>query len=56
MKINNYDEITFALIGQRTKKTYRLGDPVKVRVTGASKEAKTVDFELVKEVEQTEEK
>lgn len=52
----NYDEITFALIGQRTKKTYRLGDPVKVRVTGASKEAKTVDFELVKEVEQTEEK
>jgi ribonuclease R len=42
-----FDETTFALIGQNSKKIIRLGDPVKVRVIGASKEAKTVDFEIV---------
>ena len=31
-----------------TKKTYRLGDKVRVKCVGASKEASTVDFELVK--------
>ena len=42
-----YDEQTFSLIGQNTKKMYRLGDIVKVRVIGASKEARTVDFEII---------
>lgn len=37
-----------SMIGKSTKKTYRLGDKVKVVCVGASKEASMVDFELVK--------
>jgi exoribonuclease R len=36
------------MIGKSTKKTYRLGDKVKVKCVGASKETSMVDFELVK--------
>ena len=42
-----YDEATFSLIGQNTKKIYRLGDIVDVKVVGANKDARTVDFVLV---------
>lgn len=45
-----FDETTFALIGQRSKNTYRLGDEVKVVVKAASKEARTIDFGIVKEL------
>lgn len=44
-----YDEATFALIGKKNKRGYRLGDNVNVIVKAASKEAKTVDFELAKQ-------
>ena len=37
-----------AMVGKSTKKTYRLGDKVKVKCVGASKENSMVDFELVK--------
>ncbi|HIS18972.1 MAG TPA: ribonuclease R [Candidatus Coprovivens excrementavium] len=37
-----------AMIGKSTKKTYRLGDKVKVKCVAASKETSMVDFELVK--------
>ncbi|MBQ3021542.1 MAG: ribonuclease R [Bacilli bacterium] len=43
----NYVEELMSLIGQNTKKRYRIGDKVKIKVVGASKEAKTIDFELV---------
>jgi ribonuclease R len=43
----NYNADIMAIIGESHKKMYRLGDKVKVRVVGASKEAKTIDFELV---------
>ena len=33
-----------ALVGQKTKKMYRLGSPVRVKIVGASKEARTIDF------------
>ena len=42
-----YDEATFSLVGQNTKKGYRLGDIVNVKVVAASKEARTVDFEII---------
>jgi len=38
-----------SLIGRSTKKTYRLGDNVKVRVIAASKETSTIDFEIIEE-------
>ena len=41
-----YDEITMSLVSEQNKKGYRLGDSVDIIVTGASKEARTVDFEI----------
>lgn len=42
-----YDERNYALVGERTKKTYRIGDIVKVRVIGVNKDEHSVDFEVV---------
>ena len=41
-----------ALIGERTKKTYRIGDKVKVKCVAASKETAMIDFELVESGEE----
>ena len=43
----NLVEELLCLIGQNTKKRYTIGDRVKVKVVSASKEAKTIDFEIV---------
>ena len=37
-----------SMIGKSTKKTYRLGDKVRVKCVAASKETSMIDFELVK--------
>ena len=39
-----YDETSFALIGNKNKRGYRLGDEVKVIVKAASKINHTIDF------------
>ncbi len=39
-----YDETSFALIGKKNKRGYRLGDKIKVIVKSASKEKHTIDF------------
>lgn len=43
-----YDESTYSMTGERTGKTYKLGQPVKIRVEGADKVTRTIDFSLVK--------
>ena len=43
----NYIPEKMSLIGAKTNKKYTLGDKVKIKVIAASKEAKTIDFELV---------
>ena len=43
----NYVEELMCLIGQNTKKRYTIGDKVHIKVVGASKEAKTIDFEIM---------
>ena len=43
----NFIEEQLALIGKSTKKTYRIGDKVKVKCVAASKLSSTIDFELV---------
>ena len=43
----NYVPELLCLIGQNTKKRYTIGDKVFVKVVAASKEARTIDFELV---------
>ncbi len=43
---------SLALIGKNSKKTYRIGDAVRVKCIGASKESSMIDFELVKMVDE----
>lgn len=44
-----YDESTFALVGERHKRRYCLGDIVKIKVINASKLTQNVDFILINE-------
>ena len=45
----NYIPEQLALIGSSTKKTYRIGDKVKVKCVAASKITSMIDFELIGE-------
>lgn len=42
-----FDEKKYRLFGRRTRKTYRLGDPVRVKVASANLEQRLLDFELI---------
>ncbi|NQT62776.1 MAG: ribonuclease R [Candidatus Marinimicrobia bacterium] len=42
-----YEENNFSLTGRRTRKMYRLGDPVKVKVTSVSISEGLADFEVL---------
>lgn len=42
-----FDEEQYQVVGEHSGRTYRLGDPVRVRVKGADAAAKTIDFSLV---------
>ena len=42
-----FNEKKLALIGQKKKKIYRLGDPIKVKVKNTDLEKKTIDYVLV---------
>ena len=44
-----YNSDIMAIIGNAKKKMYRLGDKVRIKVTGANKSNKTIDFEIVKD-------
>lgn len=48
----HYDEEHMTLTGERTKVRYRIGDIVEVKVVRASKEDKTIDFEVIRKVEE----
>lgn len=41
-----YDEDTYSMIGESTKKTYKLGQIVKIRVEAADKVTRTIDFSI----------
>ncbi len=43
----HYDPETMKLTGERTKKSYRLGQRVKIKVTASSKLHQEIDFDLV---------
>jgi len=45
-----FDETTQTLTGERTKIRYRLGDRVLIKVKAASKDEKTIDFEIIKQI------
>ena len=42
-----YDDATYSMTGERTRKTYKLGQPVKIRVEGADKITRTIDFSMI---------
>lgn len=44
-----YDEERKILTGEHTKKTYKIGDVVTIKVKNASKELRQIDFEINKE-------
>ncbi len=44
----NYSQKDYALVGERNKRKYTLGDAVKVKLIGADLAARTLDFELVR--------
>lgn len=41
------DEANYAIVGEKTKKRYALGDSVRFKVVGADAERKTLDYRLV---------
>ena len=45
----NYIPELLSMIGKNTKKTYRIGDKVKVKCVAASKLTSTIDFEVITE-------
>ena len=47
-----FDENTFTILGERTKKMYRIGDVVKIRVEKVNVDIKEIDFKLLGKIEQ----
>ena len=43
-----YDEENYRMVGEHTKKTYKLGEKIQIVVSGVDKLTRTVDFELPK--------
>ena len=43
----HYDDQSYSLIGERTGKIYRIGDPVRIRVSKVDLDERRIDFELV---------
>ena len=42
-----FDEERYRLVGKRTKKIFRLGDPVRICVKNANLEQRLLDYELI---------
>ena len=45
-----YDEERMTLVGERSKIRYTIGEKVLIKVVAASKEAKTIDFKIIKKL------
>ncbi|MFI3210222.1 MAG: ribonuclease R [Peptostreptococcaceae bacterium] len=50
-----YDETNYNIIGERTKKTYRIGDPVRIEVSKVNVDMKEIDFRIINKIEEIEE-
>ena len=48
----HYDEEHMTLTGEKTHVKYRIGDKVEIKVVKASKEERTIDFEVIKKIEE----
>ena len=46
-----YDEMTYTIIGERTRKTYRIGDPVRIKVANINVDLREIDFKILYKLE-----
>ena len=46
-----YDDQTYTIMGERTKKTFRIGDAVRIKVDNVSIELREIDFKLLHKIE-----
>ena len=46
-----FDEERYTIIGERTKKTFRIGDSVRIKVDNVNIDAREIDFELLYKIE-----
>lgn len=46
-----YDEKTYTIIGERTRKTYRIGDPVRIKVANVNVDLREIDFKILYKLE-----
>ena len=49
-----YDDMTYTIIGERTKKTFRIGDTVRIRVDRVNVDFREIDFELLEKIDDQE--
>jgi ribonuclease R len=47
-----YDEESYTIIGERTKKQYRIGDSVRIKVENVNVDFREIDFELLYKIEE----
>ncbi len=50
-----YDEMTYTIIGERTRKTYRIGDPVRIKVANVNVDLREIDFEILYKIDNEQE-
>ena len=43
----NYIESSYSLVGERTKRVFRIGDQVRIKVSKVNVDFREIDFELV---------
>lgn len=46
-----YNENTYEMVGERTGHTFKLGEPVKIRVAGTDRLTKTIEFDFLEDEE-----
>lgn len=46
-----YDDITYTVIGQKTKNTYKIGDNVRIKVINVNTDLREIDFEILHKIE-----
>ncbi|MEG0842996.1 MAG: ribonuclease R [Romboutsia sp.] len=47
-----YDDVSYTIIGERTKKTFKIGDPVRIRVDGVNVDFREIDFHLIGKIDE----
>ena len=49
-----FDEESYTILGERTKKMFKIGDVVKIKVDSVNVDFKEINFELLEKIEEQE--